>query len=392
MSMGGAARRRADCPRPRRRSGRARLVECRRRRAGSATMARLSSRVEGGSSGCASLPRPGAQSGRSRGAPGGSGREAGRRVVDRLEEVLDQVEERRLRPVDVVDESTTGALGREPLEQPSQRPEELLDRERRRREPDRGSKPVGDDFTSVVGERAELRQCLVGVVLVDDSRLGADRLGERPESDAVAVGEAAPGEHGRARRPTRARNSVVSRDLPTPASPTGSRGAASERSIASSMVVEERSSSVVAADEGRVASPRPLGGSRTRTRRYAGTGSDFPFSASGSTSSTSTASRTSRYVSAPIRTSLLAGRLLEPGGDVHGVAGDEPLAGRRVAGHDLARVHAGAVREPDAPVRARARRSARRAPSACPRPRGRREARRPRGASAARRRPSRRRR
>ena len=46
---------------------------------------------------------------------------------------------------------------------------------------------------------------------------------------------------------------------------------------------------------------------------------------------------------------VLAGRLLEAGGDVHGVAGDEPLAGGRVARDDLARVHAGAVGEADAP-------------------------------------------
>ena len=60
---------------------------------------------------------------------------------------------------------------------------------------------------------------------------------------------------------------------------------------------------------------------------------------------------------------LLAGGLLEPRGDVDRVAGHEALARRRVAGDDLAGVHAGAVREPDAPARARARRSAR--SSAC---------------------------
>ena len=47
----------------------------------------------------------------------------------------------------------------------------------------------------------------------------ADGLGERPERDAVAVGQAATAED-RAPRPRRARNSPTSRDLPTPASPT----------------------------------------------------------------------------------------------------------------------------------------------------------------------------
>jgi hypothetical protein len=42
------------------------------------------------------------------------------------------------------------------------------------------------------------------------------------------------------------------------------------------------------------------------------------------------------------------GGLLEPGGDVDRVAGDEPLPAGRVARDDLARVHARAVDEPDA--------------------------------------------
>ena len=49
----------------------------------------------------------------------------------------------------------------------------------------------------------------------------------------------------------------------------------------------------------------------------------------------------------------LAGRrgLLQPRSHVHGVAGDQPLTGRDVAGDDLARVHAGAVLQTDAVVR-----------------------------------------
>ena len=47
---------------------------------------------------------------------------------------------------------------------------------------------------------------------------------------------------------------------------------------------------------------------------------------------------------------LRARCLLEARGDVDGIAGDEPLAGRRVAGNDLAGVHPGADREPNAPL------------------------------------------
>ena len=52
---------------------------------------------------------------------------------------------------------------------------------------------------------------------------------------------------------------------------------------------------------------------------------------------------------------LAGGRgLLQPSGHVHGVAGDQPLAGRDVAGDDLARIHTGAVLQADPVVRLQA--------------------------------------
>ena len=42
--------------------------------------------------------------------------------------------------------------------------------------------------------------------------------------------------------------------------------------------------------------------------------------------------------------------LLEPGGGVDGVTGDEALTRRRVAGDDLAGINAGAVANRDAPT------------------------------------------
>ena len=82
----------------------------------------------------------------------------------------------------------------------------------------------------------------------------------------------------------------------------------------------------------------------TATSRNAGTGSRFPFSSSGSTGSTVTASRTSESVVGADQDLARRRRLLEPGGDVDGIARDERLA---LAGHDLARVHARAERERD---------------------------------------------
>ena len=88
----------------------------------------------------------------------------------------------------------------------------------------------------------------------------------------------------------------------------------------------------------------------------------------------------------------LAGRLLEAGRDVDRVAGDEPLARGRVAGDDLARVDAGAVREADAVGRLELDVELLERRLHARRPRARRGGRRPRGAGEDRRRPSRRRR
>ena len=65
-----------------------------------------------------------------------------RRLVDRLQEVVDELEERRLRPVDVLDDEDDGPVGREVLEEPAHRPEQLLDRERLVRQPDRRRQPL----------------------------------------------------------------------------------------------------------------------------------------------------------------------------------------------------------------------------------------------------------
>ena len=82
----------------------------------------------------------------------------------------------------------------------------------------------------------------------------------------------------------------------------------------------------------------------TATRRNAGTGSRFPFSSSGSTGLDRHGVPHERERGGADQDLARRRRLLEPGGDVDGIAGDERLA---LAGDDLARVHAGAERERD---------------------------------------------
>ena len=154
-------------------------------------------------------------------APGGA--RAGQRGTRRADEeeraagsvgdLLEQVEERRVGPVDVVDHDDERlALGehreqRAPgavqldTERGRLEPGELLvarvetDRERER------SGRVRQIGEKLGGERLDPRDADVGRVVVRDAGEALQDLGERPVGDAVAVGEAAPDEDPRALEP-----------------------------------------------------------------------------------------------------------------------------------------------------------------------------------------------
>ena len=168
-----------------------------------------------------------------------------------LHEVLDELEERRLGPVDVLDDDDDGPLGREVLQEPAHSP---------RRAPRTGNgswvSPIADAsrtrdaVAGRVGESGELGVRLLGVVVVHDPRGVPDRLGERPEADAVSVRQAAA--PSSVRRPReRPRNSAVSRDFPTPASPTTVTSRGGARATASSKASRSAASSLVPPDQGR---------------------------------------------------------------------------------------------------------------------------------------------
>ena len=132
-----------------------------------------------------------------------------RRVLDALGEVLDQLEQRLLGPVDVLEDEDerlrVGELGG-PL---ARRPGDLLlaalglDR---LEHADGEREQVGDRVVAALG--AQLRDRLLDRVVVRDPGRDLDHLGERPVGDALAVGKRAAGEDARAldaRRGTRAR-------------------------------------------------------------------------------------------------------------------------------------------------------------------------------------------
>ena len=117
-------------------------------------------------------------------------------------------------------------------------------------------------------------------------------LDHGPVGDPVAVGRTAA-----ARRPRleRGKSSTISRDLPTPASPTTVTSSQHARRARA----PTRPAGARARAPGRRTASRPAAPARrTASSRYAGTGSALPFSPSGSTGSTSTAPRTSESVSA----------------------------------------------------------------------------------------------
>jgi hypothetical protein len=107
-----------------------------------------------------------------------------RRVVRPAGEVLQQVEQRRLRPVDVFDEHDERTLPRELLEQPAHRPEGLTSGRRVRA--DRTEHARRDELC-VVG----VAEALAHALLAPEH---ADHLHERPEGDAFPVCEAAAGQ------------------------------------------------------------------------------------------------------------------------------------------------------------------------------------------------------
>ena len=115
-----------------------------------------------------------------------------RGVGDGVHQVLDQVEERRLRPVDVLEHDDERALARERLEQHPHRPEELVDKVVLLREPECGREALEHRLV-VADDPGELLERRRGVV-VDDARGLSHRLRERPERDSPPVGEAAAAE------------------------------------------------------------------------------------------------------------------------------------------------------------------------------------------------------
>ncbi len=317
--------------------------------------------------------------------PGRADDEKGRVAV--RHDVLDELEQGRLGPVDVVEDEDERPVRSELLEELAGGPRQVLHRERLLREPDR--RLHARNHVGVADERAELPARLLGGVFLDDRRGLAHRLSERPERDPVAVREAPAADDGGLVRGRSHELLDESRLADTCLADHGHETAASRGDRVAQRPLEHLELGL-AADHRRIEAARALAAlahgdqpvRRDRLRlsleleRLDLLDVDVvPDEPVGEVSE--------QYL-------VLAGRLLEPRRDVHGVARDEALPRRRVARDDLTRVHARAVREADAPRVLELFVQLLERPLHARRPHGPRVRRRPHGAAEGRRPPSRR--
>ena len=248
-----------------------------------------------------------------------------------------------LGPLEIVEEQQEWLIGGEDLEESPERPERLLDGRLRLRETDQARDEVGDTLRALARPDHVEQFPLRLLRRVEDREPGrlTHQLDDRPERDALPVGEAPPAKDRgvrvdlagellhqprlpgtgrsqdreemtrairRRRARTLARSSASSRSRPT-------IGASSRRACPAAPAVT--SSSRYAANRLRLALGRDRIG-RLRPDRVAGQPIGL---------------RTDQDLAG-------RGRLLETGGGVDGVAGHERLPGRGIARDDLAGVHA----------------------------------------------------
>ena len=145
-----------------------------------------------------------------------------RRVPRRVGDVLDQVEQARLRPVDVVEEQHQRPLPRQPLEEPANRPERVL----RVRRP--SAKPTASATRSRCAPRRPLRRWPAGRAIRSRARACPSSSRCRPprapspgsaRRRALPVPEAPPAQGGARRGPRPLRNRSPAATFRRPPSP-----------------------------------------------------------------------------------------------------------------------------------------------------------------------------
>ncbi len=135
------------------------------------------------------------------GSPGGPGveelgprraQQQDRRVAGPVRDVVDRIEQRRLRPMDVLPHRDHRPLAREDLQEPTDRPGGLLGGRVTFRDPEHLGEPGRDRVRVIVpGEDpVETGPNLLRLVEVVDLHRGAQGLGDGPVGDPLPVGQA----------------------------------------------------------------------------------------------------------------------------------------------------------------------------------------------------------
>ena len=232
------------------------------------------------------------------------------------------------------------------LDELADSPEELLDRNGSSDRPIAAATRSTTSSPALSSERDELRGRHVGRVVVANAACLPRRTEKRPERDALAVQESSARARPGALTPG-AQNSSCRRDLPTPASPitvTSRQRVASASSYAESSV---RARSRVPPSASRCGRDALAVSDRDQPVRGRALGLALQLERLDCFDLDGVAHELVRQVAE--QHLHRRGGLLQAGRDVDGVARHEPLPGGRVAGDDLAGVHAGPVGQPDAP-------------------------------------------
>ena len=281
--------------------------------------------------------------------------------------VLDQVEQARLGPVEVVEHHHQRPPLGQQLQQPPERPGRLLGRAGGGLQPDELGDPGGDVLALAVPgpgsptvrggvqQPAQLGPGLGRGVGVGDAGGLADDLGHRPVGDALAVGQAAAAQHGRPRegghgladQPGLAHAGLAEHGQQVAAAGADDPLVHPGEQAQLGLATHDRGVLAAGVAGGaRVDLAQPVGDHRgalalEEQRRDPLGGDRVPDQAVGRLAEQHLAG---------------GGDLLEAGGHVDGVAQDQGVADGRVAGDDLAGVDPGADLQRAPPSRAPARR------------------------------------
>ena len=270
--------------------------------------------------------------------------EQDRRFASPVGQMLDEVEERGLGPLQVVEEDDERAGPAFRLEETADRPGRFVRRSGILSEVDRGGDPLRDQRCLVAGQNAsDPGERFLSVAT-------AEGLGERPVRDALAVGKAAAAHHRRLASDTR----QELRDQPRLADARGPENREQEaRAFPDGSLVGllERGELAFASDHRGIEAAGPAG-QISRQRDQPVRPDRFALALQTQRLGRLDLDRVANEAIRGLAEQDLAGRsgLLEALGHVHRVTGRKPLALAAVAGDHLAGVHAGANGDRDAPV------------------------------------------